>query len=211
MSTATLKRRQTVLDPSIRPITRLSAEANGMRMTKQEFRAVKDWDEHYRYELIHGIVVVAPPAAEGERGPNGELEYWLKQYRDTHPQGSAFDDTLFEQEIDTGECIRRADRVIWAGLGRRPDPTRDVPAIVVEFVSAGTSARRRDYEEKRREYAAIGVKEYWIIDRFRRTLTVCRGRRKPLVVQEKETYSTDLLPGFELPLAKLLAAADRWA
>jgi Uma2 family endonuclease len=211
MSTATLKRRQTVLDPNIRPITRLGADSNGMRMTKQEFRAVKDWDEHFRYELIHGVVIVAPPAAEGERGPNGELDYLLRLYRDTHPQGFAFDDSLFEQEIDTGDCIRRADRVIWAGLGRRPHPKQDVPAIVVEFVSPGTNARRRDYEEKRREYAAIGVKEYWIIDRFRRTLTDCRGRRKPLVVQEKETYTTDLLPGFELPLAKLLAAADRWA
>jgi Uma2 family endonuclease len=211
MSTATLKRRQTVLDPGIRPITRLGPESNGMRMTKQEFRAVKDWDELFRYELIHGVVIVAPPAAEGERGPNGELEYLLRLYRDSHPQGFAFDDSLFEQEIDTGDCIRRADRVIWTGLGRRPDPDRDVPTIVVEFVSPGTNARRRDYEEKRREYAAIGVKEYWIIDRFRRTLTVCRGRRKPLVVQEKETYTTDLLPGFELPLVKLLAAADRWA
>jgi hypothetical protein len=27
---------------------------------------------------------------------------------------------------------------------------------------------------------------------------------------EKDVYSTTLLPGFELPLAKLLAAADKW-
>jgi len=31
-----------------------------------------------------------------------------------------------------------------------------------------------------------------------------------LVVAEQETYQTPLLPGFELPLARLLAVADRW-
>jgi hypothetical protein len=30
------------------------------------------------------------------------------------------------------------------------------------------------------------------------------------VLKEKQNYSTDLLPGFELPLAHLLAVADRW-
>jgi len=31
------------------------------------------------------------------------------------------------------------------------------------------------------------------------------------MVREHETYKTLLLPGFELPLAPLLAVADRWA
>jgi Uma2 family endonuclease len=58
-----------------------------------------------------------------------------------------------------------------------------------------------------------GVAEYWIIDRFRRTLTVVRpGPEGPVdqVVAEAETYTTPLLPGFELPLVRLLAVADRW-
>ena len=60
---------------------------------------------------------------------------------------------------------------------------------------------RRDYEEKRREYMAIGLQEYWIIDRFRRTLTVYRNQPSgslEIGVQESETYTTPLLPGFEL-------------
>ena len=31
------------------------------------------------------------------------------------------------------------------------------------------------------------------------------------VVKETQTYQTDLLPGFELPLSRLLAKADDWA
>jgi Uma2 family endonuclease len=103
--------------------------------------------------------------------------------------------------------------VIWAGLGRLPRPKVDVPTIAVEFVSAGKRNWLRDYEEKRDEYMALGVREYWVIDRFRRTLTVFRKARRKwqkLVIREGETYQTPLLPGFELPLAELLAVADQW-
>jgi hypothetical protein len=31
-----------------------------------------------------------------------------------------------------------------------------------------------------------------------------------VVIPEKQVYGTPLLPGFELPLARLLAVADRW-
>jgi len=96
------------------------------------------------------------------------------------------------------------------GALRRVAGTSDVPAVVIEFVASRARDRKRDYEEKRAEYAAIGVKEYWVIDRFRRTLTVCRGEEDLLVVKEDQTYQTDLLPGFELPLADLFAVADRW-
>jgi hypothetical protein len=44
-------------------------------------------------------------------------------------------------------------------------------------------------------------------------MTVVRpGPNGPVdqVVSEAETYTTTLLPGFELSLAQLLAVADRW-
>lgn len=193
------------------PLRRLGPESNGLSMTPEEFNAVDDCDERYRYELVHGVVIVSPPPAEGERGPNGRLDQWLWNYHDDHAEGGALDDTLTEQEFETPSGVRRADRVIWCGLGRQPKPKSDVPAIVVEFVASRARDRKRDYVEKRDEYAAIGVKEYWVVDRFRRTMTVCRGTEDRLIVKEQETYQTDLLPGFELPLADLLAVADRWA
>jgi len=42
-------------------------------------------------------------------------------------------------------------------------------------------------------------------------MTVVRGGSDPvteIVITEQETYATPLLPGFELPLAQLLAVAD---
>ena len=40
-------------------------------------------------------------------------------------------------------------------------------------------------------------------------MTVFCGTGEERVVSERETYTTDLLPGFELPLARLLTIADR--
>ena len=85
---------------------------------------------------------------------------------------------------------------------------------MAEFVSAGKRNLVRDYEAKRDEYLAGGVQEYWVIDRFQRTLTVFtrQGRKtRKRVFKQDQVYSTDLLPGFELPLARLFALANRWA
>lgn len=185
----------------------------GTLMTPDEFDAVTDCDELYKYELIQGVLVVSPPPDIGERAPNDFLGQLLRNYRDTHRQGSSLDYTVTEQTIRAGRNRRRTDRAIWAGLGRLPNVDRDVPTITIEFVSEDRRSRRRDYEAKRDEYDAAGVMEYWVIDRFRRTLTVFRreGKKKTLkerVFTEHDTYSTPLLPGFELPLAKLFAEVD---
>lgn len=189
---------------------RIGPRCNGMSMTRTEFQEHDNWTPGYRYELVHGVLVVNPPPDIGERNPNDELGYWLRAYRDAHPNGKSLDETSPEHTIATSAGFRRADRVIWAGLGRLPDPDVDVPAIVIEFVSRRSRDRQRDYIEKRDEYRAIGVREYWVIDRFRRCLTVCT-RDSELVVPADGIYTTALLPGFELAVARLLAIADRYA
>jgi Uma2 family endonuclease len=141
------------------------------------------------------------------------LGYLLRKYQHDHPQGKALDKTLPEHDVLCGENRRRADRVIWAGLGRRPRPAEDAPTIVVEFVSEGKRNWLRDYIVKRNEYLTAGVKEYWIIDRFQKTMTVfAPGGRWPKkqVIKARQKYVTPLLPGFELPLGTLFTLADDW-
>jgi Uma2 family endonuclease len=196
--------RPEVAEPGLRP------ELAGTLMSPEEFDAVGESDDRFTYELIHGVLVVTPPPLEEERGPNEELALLLQLYKLQHPQGAALDGMLSEQHVRTHGSRRRADRVIWAGLGRMPNPAKDVPTIVVEFVSEGKRNRHRDYIEKRAEYLASGVREYWIIDRFDRTLTACRQDGPDLIVPHDGSYRTPLLPGFELPLARLLEVADRW-
>ncbi|MBI4601033.1 MAG: Uma2 family endonuclease [Planctomycetes bacterium] len=188
----------------------------GMPMTLDEFEAA-DFEPGHRYELIHGILVVTPPPLEEERDSNEELGRWLRNYQESEPQGKSMDLTLPEQNLRTMGHSRRCDRAVWARLGRGPRTRgraarRDVPAIVVEFPSRRPADQRRDYEEKQLEYRDLGVKEYWIIDRFRRQMTVYswQGRRwAKRVLREGEVYTTEILPGFRLDLKRLLAVADR--
>ena len=192
----------------------LGPEHNGICMSPEEFDAITEYDDLYRYELIRGVLVVNPIPLAQERGPNQELGRQLLNYQDSHPQGKSLDDTLEEEYIRTGNSRRRADRVIWAGLGRQPKLASDVPTIVVEFVSAGRRNAQRDYIDKRDEYLALGVAEYWVINRFERKLTVFRqagpGKIFQTVIAEHEMYRCALLPGFELGLARLFSVADRW-
>lgn len=184
---------------------------NGIPMTTSEFDRAQ-FTPGWRYELINGVLIVTSTPARSERDPNQYLGHLLLVYQETHPHGKALDDSLPEEIVDTGVNRRRADRVLWTGLGRRPTPN-DSPTIVVEFVSEGRRNWRRDYEVKRDEYLAIGVYEYWIIDRFERSMTVfnLRGKRVTRrVFSKNQTYKSDLLPGFDLPIGRLLARSDRW-
>lgn len=197
------------------PPPRFGPRSAGITMTAEDFDAIPPGScaRGYRYELINGVFVVSPAVSIEEGDPNDELGHMLRQHQETHPEGSAIDATVPERDVSAMGQRRRCDRAIWVGLGRLPDVKTDVPAIVVEFVSADRRDILRDYEQKRDEYLAAGVKEYWIIDRFRRIMTVYRPGRlgpKHQIVAESATYTTKLLPGFDLPLARLLERADRW-
>jgi Uma2 family endonuclease len=200
-----------IVDPPANLV--IGVECNGVCMTPNEFDGLPDRDELYDYELINGVLVVNPPPAIEERDSCEELGHWLRNYHADHPQGAVLDATVPGIHVYSVNSRRRADRVIWTGLGRLPDVVKDVPSIAVEFVSEGRRNWMRDYIEKRDEYLALGVIEYWVIDRFARQMTVfgkTDGQVEETVVKQDGVYQTALLPGFELALAKLLAVADRW-
>lgn len=83
-----------------------------------------------------------------------------------------------------------------------------VPEIVVEVVSADSVAR--DYGEKREEYLAFGVLEYWIVNAERDEMLVLRrrgGRWAEVAVRPPQTYTTRRLPGLVIDVAAVFEAA----
>jgi Uma2 family endonuclease len=126
-------------------VLKLTPELAGILLSPEEFDTIEDCDELYNYELVHGVLVVAPPPDIGEREPNEQLGHLLRSYKDQHPQGAALNLTVSEHSIRTPDSRRRADRVIWTGLGRIPDTRRDQPTIAIEFVSASRRDFLRDY------------------------------------------------------------------
>lgn len=192
----------------------LGLEHAGTLMTPEEFDAIEEYDENYRYELIHGVLVVNPIPHPEETGPNEFLGHLLLTFEDGLPAGSPVLVTLPQQYVRTSTGRRIADRLIWVGLTQLLDLQNDVPAIAIEFVSAGKRSRTRDYVEKKQEYGETGMREYWIFDRFRRTMTVVNysgSSTNEQIVNASETYESSLLPGFIVPLDRILASADRYA
>ncbi len=199
-------------DSSVTETLRLGPEAAGSLLSPAEFDAA-EFKEGWRYELIHGVLVVTPPPGRRERDPNEELGHWLRQYQEQHPEGANLDLTISEETLHTATERRRADRAIWAGLGRLPEEG-EPPTLVVELVSPGRQDRHRDSVGKRDTYLDAGVREYWIVDPKERAMTVHprqEGDWHTRRIGTEATYTTRFLPGFVLPVGRLLSLAARWS
>ncbi|MCI0457171.1 MAG: Uma2 family endonuclease [Gemmataceae bacterium] len=84
-----------------------------------------------------------------------------------------------------------------------------IPEVVIEVVSP--ESVQRDYVEKRQEYLAFGVKEYWIVDADRQEVLVLRRRGAKWVeriLRPGDTYTTKVLPDFEFAVAPVFEAAN---
>jgi Uma2 family endonuclease len=99
-------------------VLQLVPELAGIRLLPEEFDAAEACDELYTYELVHGVLVVAPPPNIGEREPNDQLGHLLRTYKEQHPQGAALDLTVPEHRVITPDSRRRADRVIWGSVAK---------------------------------------------------------------------------------------------
>lgn len=87
---------------------------------------------------------------------------------------------------------------------------RGIPPLVIEILSP--SNEREDRIQKKREYASLGVSQYWIVDFPRRQIEVYQLREQPNMARDyvlAETVSGDAVfrpsffPGLEIPLAKI--------
>src|SRR6266446_530031 len=78
----------------------LGLESAGLLMTADEFDAITEYDENYRYELIHGVLVVNPIPNPEETGPNELLGHLLWEHQQQNA-GSTFDESLPQQYVRT--------------------------------------------------------------------------------------------------------------
>ncbi len=156
------------------------------------------WDPH-DYELLHGRVVVVPPA----HFPQGEVELTIGSLVLAAARkrgGRAFGPSQ-GFELSTGDTVApdaswvSPDR--WAAASPTPGSFLPMtPELAIEVLSPSTAARDRG--EKRGIYEAAGVEEYWIVDLERRTISVHvrEGERfaEPRTYGSGETVTCTVLP-----------------
>ncbi|HET6250122.1 MAG TPA: Uma2 family endonuclease [Tepidisphaeraceae bacterium] len=83
--------------------------------------------------------------------------------------------------------------------------------LVMEVVSDDDESRRRDHKQKREDYAAAGIPEYWIVDPATATITVLslhRGEyRTHGEFKKKQRATSVLLAGFSVEVGEVFGAA----
>jgi Uma2 family endonuclease len=75
------------------------------------------------------------------------------------------------------------------------------PDLAVEVLSPSDSAS--EVHEKAEDWLRAGCCEVWLVDTRRKTASTCTLSGKSVVRQPVDVLTSDLLPGFELPVARL--------
>jgi Uma2 family endonuclease len=107
---------------------------------------------------------------------------------------------------DTSVFFTRARKLPRRGAGRHP------PDLMIEVVSRRARDRRRDRIEKLGEYAAFGVRWYWLVDPYARTVEVLQlgedGRYTHALDAAEGTVSVPGCEGLALDLSTLWSEID---
>jgi Uma2 family endonuclease len=154
-----------------------------------------------RYEVIEGELFVSRAPGLTHQRVSLNLALYIGIYLSRNPVGEilaapgvvfsefsgvipdlAFVKTERREEIASGERITGA------------------PDLVIEIVSPGAENERRDRTAKRQLYGKYGVKEYWLVDPYKRTVEVflLKGRTLKLhaVYADGDKIISSMLPGF---------------
>ena len=166
-------------------------------------------DDGRRHELIDGEHYVTPSPNVRHQRILGKIHLLIGSWLEDHPIGQIFvaplDVVLSPVDVVEPDLLylpnERAAHVL------TPLHAKGVPELVIEIASRGT--RRRDETTKRRLYERAGVSEYWIVDPDIDVVRVHRrednrfGRPIELSREAGDVLTTTLLPGLDLPLARI--------
>ena len=185
--------------------TRISPADHGRIMTLDEFRDA-EVEEGYRYELARGVLEVTHVPGD----PHGQVVWTIlraiARHDQAHPRviqrsGGASEFRLWLPGMVSG---RNPDVAVVLRNTPRDHRGHRPPVLAFEVVSKGGQAR--DYQVKREEYLAFGLREYWIVDPLARRVTVLirdGDAWVERVFQGEQAAEGLVLPGFTLPLAEL--------
>jgi Uma2 family endonuclease len=193
-------------------VLKLGPADHGRPMSLDEFLA-GDYQEGYKYELIGGRLCVSPVA----NFPEGHVEKWLYRLLDRYA----------EEQPEVINYVHNKARVFVPGQDDLTNPEPDIaayrnvpldrplrelrwqdltPVLVVEVLSPDDPSK--DLQRNVDLYLAVpSIKEYWVVDTRQDAdepaliAHIRHGKKWRIkTVAAGDTYTTRLLPGFELLL-----------
>lgn len=179
----------------------------GVKLTSDDLLLFPD--DGRRHELVDGEHCVTPSPDRRHQAILVNLLGMIWGYLQHRPVGRVFGapfDVVFS-EFDVVQpdlvyiCRERFEQIT------TPEHVRGAPDLIVEVGSPST--RKRDETAKLRLYERAGVVEYWVVDPELDTFKVYRRagaryeRVAELTLEKGDALTTPLLPGLEMPLAKI--------
>jgi len=190
------------------PEDAMPTTAHDGRLTYDDFLLFPD--DGRRHEVIDGAHYVTPSPNQRHQELVARLHLSLGVFlEDRHERGrlflSPFDVVFsFHDVVEPDLVFVAADQLDILTAQN----IQGTPALVIEVLSPST--RRRDREVKRRLYDRAGVREYWLVDPDRNSVTVHRrasGGAFPAVAElsagAPDLLETPLVPGWSVSLARL--------
>ena len=176
--------------------------------TKLTYQDYLDTPDDQRYELLDGVLILAPAPNIPHQDSQAGLGSKMRVFADQGDLGSVFfaptDIVLSETDVVQPDIVfvshRRAAIVTEANVQGAPD-------LVIEILSPSTS--RRDWRDKRELYAEHGVREYWTVDTSNHLVYVMLLRDGVLEIVEThtpgDTIESATLVGFRVGVDDIFA------
>jgi Uma2 family endonuclease len=150
----------------------IQTQTHPKKLTFEEYLNYED-ETDYRYELIDGeLVSLAPESPENDFIARfllfvivnqGIVPLKLVNIHTCEVQVPVLQSKDAANRYPDVVVLREEHLTL---MNKRLTITIDMPPprLVAEVVSPGKIGRDRDYNHKRKQYAAIGIPEYWIVD-----------------------------------------------
>ena len=169
-----------------------------------------DITPEHKWEFIQGEVIMHSPALNRHLLATKRILAPLDAYVRVNELGLV-------QSEKAMTCFPRNDYepdIVFFGVVKSalidPDTLRfPIPDLIVEVLSPTTE--KKDRGIKFRDYAQHGVREYWIIDPVAETVELYRlqdDAYPPVAAQKDGILSSDIVPGFDIPVRAIFDEAE---
>ena len=190
----------------------MERERSSTKLTYADYVALPDDD--LRHEIIDGEHYVTPSPNLKHQTIVGNIHGLIWTHIQKERTGMVFGapfDVVFshfdvvEPDVLYVSAARKAEALTAKNVQGAPD-------LVIEVGSPST--RRRDEKLKHQLYERFGVSEYWVVDPDLDVVKVYRladgryVRAAELALERDEILTTPVIPGLELPLARIFADSD---
>lgn len=191
--------------PVVVPVDDIDAPPQG-QWTYADYAALAA--DGRRYEIIEGVLYMAPSPGEAHQSANRWLVYYLTLHVQLAGKGYVYGPP-FDVEL-APDLVVQPDLIVVLSANQQvitPSHIVGTPDLLVEIASPGTVGY--DRRAKQDAYAHAGVPEYWLADPIARTIEVLHldqdTYRSLGVFQGQALLPSRVLPGLPVHVAQFFA------